>query len=424
MNRILNTRFASLIHARSLRTLALLATLLLSAGAALAQTTAFTYQGRLTDGGSPANGNYDLQVKLFDAATAGNQVGATNSINAVTVTGGVFTATLDFGATAFSGANRWAEISARPSGNSAFTTLTPRQPVTSTPYAIRSLSAAAADNLSASCNGCVTGAQIGSLPATSGNYIQNTATPQAGSNFNISGNGIIGARLGIGTGAIAPATALDVNGIISLKDGNNRLLSAGISSESFTQTIHIGVNNSRVGGYDPTKQGGFFRVDGRSGGLPLFQFFTSVGDASLVSIMPDGKVGIGTGVVNPGSLLTLKASSATAPALEVNQGAIKVTGAAIRIDKNGTGTAVFIHKTTATNILDGFTTFIENHPMASGDPNAILLVTLNRNPGLGAPVDNPHPIGVVFDGGNWRIYNVDGATMPVGVSFNIMVIKP
>lgn len=34
--------------------------------AALAQTTAFTYQGKLTDAGNPANGNYDLQLKLFD----------------------------------------------------------------------------------------------------------------------------------------------------------------------------------------------------------------------------------------------------------------------------------------------------------------------------------------------------------------------
>ncbi len=30
------------------------------APSAAAQTTAFTYQGRLTDNGVPANGNYDL----------------------------------------------------------------------------------------------------------------------------------------------------------------------------------------------------------------------------------------------------------------------------------------------------------------------------------------------------------------------------
>ena len=36
-----------------------------------AQTTAFTYQGKLTDAGNPANGNYDLQFKLFDTPTVG-----------------------------------------------------------------------------------------------------------------------------------------------------------------------------------------------------------------------------------------------------------------------------------------------------------------------------------------------------------------
>jgi hypothetical protein len=42
-----------------------------------AQTTAFSYQGRLTDGGNPANGAYQMQFKLFDALAAGNQVGGT-----------------------------------------------------------------------------------------------------------------------------------------------------------------------------------------------------------------------------------------------------------------------------------------------------------------------------------------------------------
>ena len=36
-----------------------------------AQTTAFTYQGQLTEAGTPANGSYDLQFKLFDSGTVG-----------------------------------------------------------------------------------------------------------------------------------------------------------------------------------------------------------------------------------------------------------------------------------------------------------------------------------------------------------------
>ena len=42
---------------------------------ALGQTTVFTYQGRLSDGGQPANGTFDLEFKLFDALNAGTQQG-------------------------------------------------------------------------------------------------------------------------------------------------------------------------------------------------------------------------------------------------------------------------------------------------------------------------------------------------------------
>ena len=47
--------------------------LLLAASAARAQTTTFTYQGKLTDGGTPANGSYDLQFTLWDAVSGGTQ---------------------------------------------------------------------------------------------------------------------------------------------------------------------------------------------------------------------------------------------------------------------------------------------------------------------------------------------------------------
>jgi hypothetical protein len=45
--------------------------LLISIASVPAQGTAFTYQGALKSGGSPANGNYDLEFSLFDAATSG-----------------------------------------------------------------------------------------------------------------------------------------------------------------------------------------------------------------------------------------------------------------------------------------------------------------------------------------------------------------
>jgi hypothetical protein len=45
--------------------------LLLASHTALAQGSAFTYQGRLTDGGAPPAGTYELEFKLYDAASGG-----------------------------------------------------------------------------------------------------------------------------------------------------------------------------------------------------------------------------------------------------------------------------------------------------------------------------------------------------------------
>ena len=117
--------------------------LLASAGLAWAQGTAFSYQGQLTDGTTSANGTYDLTFSLWNAATAGDQQGATLTQTAVGVTNGLFTATLDFGSQ-FNGQSRWLEIAVRTNGATAFTTLTERQPVLPTPYAIHAATAGSA----------------------------------------------------------------------------------------------------------------------------------------------------------------------------------------------------------------------------------------------------------------------------------------
>lgn len=71
--------------------------------------TAFTYQGRLAGGGSPASGTDDLLFRLYDGSAAGNQVGNTFPLDDITVTNGLFTTKMDFGAV-FTGNRRWLEI--------------------------------------------------------------------------------------------------------------------------------------------------------------------------------------------------------------------------------------------------------------------------------------------------------------------------
>jgi hypothetical protein len=194
---------------------ALGAFLSVAAPAALAQTTTFTYQGRLTNGGSPASGTYDLQLKLFDTGVVGTgtQQGGTLIRTAVPVSGGLFTVQLDFGLAPFGGPDRFLEIAVKRSTDTTFTTLGPRQPLTSEPYAVRSRASTSADGLSVACVSCVTSSQIqgvqgsqvvgpiagsqidgeipvASVPAGSAFYIQNGTSAQAGASFNISGNGI------------------------------------------------------------------------------------------------------------------------------------------------------------------------------------------------------------------------------------------
>lgn len=102
--------------------------------------TAFTYQGRLTDGGSPASGDYDFRFILYTAEVGGSQVGSLVSREDVLVSEGFFTVQLDFGPV-FDGTARWLEIAVRP-GNTAgdYTPLAPRQPLLPAPYALNSAS--------------------------------------------------------------------------------------------------------------------------------------------------------------------------------------------------------------------------------------------------------------------------------------------
>lgn len=95
----------------------------------------FTYQGQLKDGGNPANGQYDFQFKLYDASSGGVQVGSTLTVLNQMVSTGLLTVMLDFGTTSYQGQGRWLEIAVRTAGGGTYTTLSPRQALTATPYA-------------------------------------------------------------------------------------------------------------------------------------------------------------------------------------------------------------------------------------------------------------------------------------------------
>jgi len=190
----------------TIRLISLASLLIISAFAysAYPQSTAFLFQGNLSDSDQPADGNYDFEFRLFDQSVGGNQVGPTVPASGIQVSGGSLSAVLDFGVQ-FPGTARWLEISVRPAAMpkvqdslGGYTVLAPRHPIASVPYAMRSTSSGMADN--ASQLGGVAAAQFvvttdprlsDARPPTagSGDYIQNGLMQQPSSNFFISGVG-------------------------------------------------------------------------------------------------------------------------------------------------------------------------------------------------------------------------------------------
>lgn len=285
--------------------------------AAFAQTTTFSYQGKLTDGANAANGNYDLQFALFDSLAGGNQIGSTLTRVNTIVSGGIFTVQLDFGVTAFPGANRFLEIGVRPAGVGSFTILSPRQQINSTPYAIRTLNAGTADGLSSACVSCIQNSQINSVagskvngtipvasvPAGSANYIQNTESQQPSSNFNISGSGRVAGPFSAGSMSLPFG-----NMGIGLTTFNFARLSISDGAPWTTSNwkLAIGLENSSAIGWDSNGSGQalgigrgfaglhFFRANGGIGGI------TNPANTDMI-ISDTGSVGIG--VILPARLL-------------------------------------------------------------------------------------------------------------------------
>lgn len=107
--------------------------------------SAFTYQGQLKSGDQPVDDTCDFEFGLYDAASLGSQIGISQT-ESLTVTGGLFTAVLDFGAGAFSGEARWLAVRVQCGAEMDYTGLG-RQALTAAPYALYSVAAGDADTL-------------------------------------------------------------------------------------------------------------------------------------------------------------------------------------------------------------------------------------------------------------------------------------
>jgi hypothetical protein len=253
---------------------AVLCSLLIFSHSASAQGTAFTYQGRLNSGGSPANGNYDIAFSLYAVNAGGGAIAGPVTNSAVVVTNGLFTTTVNFG-NVFTGASNWLQIAVSSNGANAFSNLLPRQQSTPVPYAVYAESANATNLVGTIPAGNLSGAAL----LAGGNAFTGNQTVNSGS---------------VGIGTASPARLLDVTGTAAP-------VAAGASVDP---SVFVRINNTATDGglsssdvagigfgHDSTRQA----IVGGTYGNDNLDFYTGgLLTAPKMRIDYNGNVGIGT----------------------------------------------------------------------------------------------------------------------------------
>lgn len=192
--------------------------------------TAFTYQGQLIAGGTPVDDTCGFRFSLWDADVVGSQVGTSpQTINAVGVVDGTFSAAIDFGVGAIDGTARWLEIEVQCSGDAGFVLLSPRVELTPAPHAL-------------ALPGLVT-QQNASSPNLVGGHSANTVAI-----------GVVGATVGGGGETGFNNQVTDNFGTV----GGGRKNQAGNGAVSVSDRRHATVG----GGYENTASGSYSTVTG------------------------------------------------------------------------------------------------------------------------------------------------------------------
>ena len=93
-------------------------------------------------------------------------------------------------------------------------------------------------------------------------------------------------------------------------------------------------------------------------------------------------------------------------------------GARFNVFVPSAGTGVFVHTATAGSITSPHVTLI-NDPSLNGNPDKIVLVTPNWNPGGAPGIYNDHTISVGYLSSTWFILNNDFAALTVNAAFNV-----
>lgn len=249
-----------------------LATLLV-AHLAVALGTGFTFQGQLQQSGLPQNGACDFQFSLYDAASGGVKQGVTQTVSALTIQDGLFTATLnaanEFGANPFDGNDRWLELSVRcPAGSGNYSApFAPRQALTAAPYA--SYAARTGNAVDVACSGCVGSADLAADSVTSAKIADGTIVTNDLSDSAVTSAKIADATItanDLASSAVTPAklqpgtngqVLTTVSGSVAWQTptggssgwsltGNAATTGSNFLGTTDSQPLELRVNNSRV----------------------------------------------------------------------------------------------------------------------------------------------------------------------------------
>ncbi len=250
-----------------------------------AQGTAISYQGQLQFAGAPANTNFSLRFAVFSAETNGAQLSLWLTNPAVPVSNGLFTVSLNFGASVFNGtangSNDWLDIAVGPSRGTNFTELTPRQPILPVPYALFSINAS---NL---LGGLPAAQLVGTVSSAlvSGSYSNDV-------NFVNGANTFVGAFSGNGTGLTNLNASALVTGTVA-----DALLPADVARLGQNQ-VFTGSNSfsgpSSFGGSVAFTAANRFTASNSFAGLGFYSGinnFTNFGNSFFGSFFGNGLVG-------------------------------------------------------------------------------------------------------------------------------------
>lgn len=246
-------------------------------------TPAFTYQGELLKSGSAVSGTADFRFTLWDAAAGGAQIGALIPRNNVSVSGGVFTVDLDFGAAAFAnGEARWLQIEVRsPAGGGAFTLLGTRQPVTATPYAVTAMQGAPGFQVKRTTSAH----SVVIDPGTTQQVAQRNSLGNVSSSAGLNGDGGLFRAFQSNGGTVFTAGASGDNSAFLQMWADTGFTNVLIESESseFGQSGWVNLGGSSTGGV-----GGVYTADNNDGDR-TFQVIGGAGaSSSELSMFHDG----------------------------------------------------------------------------------------------------------------------------------------